>query len=290
VQLTGTNLAPDWEIALPIVKFNGTAATTVTRQNAGQITATVPAGATVGNVVVVADGVPSSSTAYYWVVSSHVVTTSSPQIGGHTVEDGLMYYGASQDYTAALGFSVKAGETLATYAGRPAVAWGIENAGHSVSAQGESAGSATVTATGRVTAAGFYSSGQVVARLGTAWDDHLARSVGVDSVTVSAPTFTINALPPSGQTVSSTYLSQTYRDVTATVAHTLPFNDGVAWTTSSGDLVAANQSTESARITTAQGAVAATRTFTATSMTASSKTAAGTVTVTDNGQLLLGVQ
>jgi hypothetical protein len=291
IEITGTNLAPGWEIALPVVYFNGTAATTVTRQSAGAITATVPAGATVGNIVVKADGVSSTSTANYWVVTSRSVTTTSPQIHGNTVANGLVYYSGTLDYTATLDFAVKSGESLATYTGRPAVAWTVSGASHTIASQGDATPDGdTVTSVGRLTAASGYSSGIAVATLGTATANFLARSVGVDSISLGDSLFTINALPPSGQSVSATYLSSTFRDTTATVNHTLPFNEGVSWSTSDGQLAAINQTTGAARITTTQGAVAASRTFTATSITNGSRTAVGNVTVTDFGQLLLGVQ
>ncbi len=291
VQITGTNLAPDWEIALPVVKFNGTAATTVTRQNSGDITATIPMGATVGNIVVKADGVESVSTANYWVVTSQTVSATSPDIGGHAVTNGLVYYGATLDYTGTFVFALASGQTLATYAGRPPIVWTVSGAGHTIATLGSDAvGGTTITSTGRLIAASGYSSGSAVATIGTATANFLARSVGVDSVAVVSNSFTINALPPVGQSVSATYLAATFRDVTATVTHTLPFNDGVSWSTSHGELAATNQTSSSARITTTQGAVAASRTFTATSITDGSRTAVGNVTVTDLGQLLLGVQ
>ncbi|MBM3270047.1 MAG: hypothetical protein FJZ01_20630 [Candidatus Sericytochromatia bacterium] len=297
VQLTGTDLAPDWEIALPKVYFNGTAAVTVTRQNSGTITATVPTGATTGNIMVKADGVESVSTARYWVVSSQAVTTTSPAINANAVANGLVYYGGTLDYTATLTFALKSGETLATYTGRPAVAWTVSGASHTIATQGDTAGTDTVTSVGRLTAAGGYSSGLAVATLGTATANHLARSVGVDSVSVSPSSFTINALPPVGQSVHSSYLAGTTRAVTATVTHTLPFSEGVSWTTSHSELVAANQTISSATITTTQGAVAASRTFTATSITdaaaintGTAKASTGNVTITDLGLLLLGVQ
>ncbi len=294
--LTGTDLAPDWEIALPIVKFNGTAATSVTRVNSGSLIVAVPTGATTGNVVVVADGVTSTSTANYWVVSSQDVTAANVTINGHTTGNdgllpGMVYYGATLDYTATLDFAMKSGETLATYAGRPAVVWTVSGASHAIASQGDSTPDGdTVASIGRLTAASGFSTGLAVATLGTVTDNLLARSVGVDSVSLSNSAFTLNALPPVGQSVSATYLSATFRDITATVNSTLPFNDGVAWSTSHSELVATNQTTGAARITTTQGAVAASRTFTATSITDGSRSLTGNVTVTDFGQLLMGVQ
>src|SRR6266480_2347650 len=63
------------------VKFNGTSATTITSWGASSITATVPSGATSGNVVVTAAGGVASAGVTFTVTAAPIITSLTPNAG-----------------------------------------------------------------------------------------------------------------------------------------------------------------------------------------------------------------
>src|SRR5258708_6228661 len=76
--MTGTNFGTTQGTST--VKFNGTAATTIGSWTATSIVATVPTGATTGNVVVHASGVDSNGSSFT-VVAAPNITSLSPTTG-----------------------------------------------------------------------------------------------------------------------------------------------------------------------------------------------------------------
>src|SRR5437667_10944819 len=63
------------------VKFNGTSATTITSWGASSITATVPSGATSGNVVVTAAGGVASAGVTFTVLRAAITISLTPNTG-----------------------------------------------------------------------------------------------------------------------------------------------------------------------------------------------------------------
>ncbi|MBM3270048.1 MAG: hypothetical protein FJZ01_20635 [Candidatus Sericytochromatia bacterium] len=326
VTLTGTNFRKAWAAA-PKVWFNATVTNgvpsgveaTPTTSSDTSIAVVVPTGATTGNIVVEADNVPSASTANYYVLSSLAITAASVTINGHTTGSdglvaGMVYYGDTLDFTAVGTFAMKSGEDLTTtWINPPAPTWASANANNTISTNsGPTIGSATTTTVGRMQAAGTNQTGNITATIGSVTSNAiLAQPVGVDSVTVSPTSATINARPPTGTALDGNNgaISQA---VTATVNSTLPFNDGVTWSTvGNSDLTITSadigtdpaipaSTTTSATVTTkrtASGAAAdssGNAKLRATSITATaksvSKTADTTLTITDYGNLVLGIQ
>src|SRR5260221_8915456 len=78
VTITGTNFGTTQGTSS--VTFNGTTATTITSWGATSIVATVPTGATTGNVVVTVSGVESNGKTFT-VVSAPSITSLSPTSG-----------------------------------------------------------------------------------------------------------------------------------------------------------------------------------------------------------------
>src|SRR6266481_502112 len=80
------------------VKFNGVSATTITSWGASSITATVPSGATTGNVVVTAAGGVASSGATFAVTAAPSITSLTPNTGavGSSIVIAGSNFGPSQ--------------------------------------------------------------------------------------------------------------------------------------------------------------------------------------------------
>ena len=95
VTITGTNFGSTQGTST--VTFNGTTATTITSWSATSIVATVPTGATTGNVVVNASGVNSNGVSFT-VVASPSITSLSPTSGavGASVTITGTNFGATQ--------------------------------------------------------------------------------------------------------------------------------------------------------------------------------------------------
>ncbi len=96
VVIAGSNFGPS--IGNGNVKFNGTSATSIPNWSATSITATVPSGATTGNVVVTAAGGVASAGSNFTVVPAPVITDLSPTTGavGAEVSIAGANFGATQ--------------------------------------------------------------------------------------------------------------------------------------------------------------------------------------------------
>ena len=132
VSITGTNFGSTQGSST--VSFNGTPATTIGNWNPTQITATVPAGATTGNVVVTVNGVPSNGL-NFTVVAGTSLNTSRYQHSATLLNNGKIliaggvtcpsasscsYLSSAEVYDPATGTSVNTG-SMATPRAAPAV-------------------------------------------------------------------------------------------------------------------------------------------------------------------------
>jgi RHS repeat-associated protein len=111
VTITGTNFGTTQDT----VKFNGTTATTITSWGATSIVATVPTGATTGNVVVTVSGVASNGKTFT-VVSAPSITSLSPTSGaiGASVTITGTSFGATQG-TSTLAFNGTMATTITSW-------------------------------------------------------------------------------------------------------------------------------------------------------------------------------
>ena len=293
ITLTGTNFKNAWG-ATPTVYFNGTAATPTSASNTS-ITVAVPSGATTGNITVKADNVTSVSTANYYVLSGIALTAANVTINGHTTGSdglvaGMVYYGGTLDFTAVGTFVLKSGETLtSSWTNPPAPSWSSANANNTiVTNSGPTIASTTTTTVGRMTAAANNQTGDITAIIGPVTSNAiLAQAVGVDSVTLNAASLTLNAMPPTGV---SNGRHTTASTVTATVNSTLPFNDGVTWSDGGSGISRAAETTAQTTVATAAGTAAGSSTLSATSITTPAKDVTINITITDFGDLVLGIQ
>lgn len=289
ITINGTNLKNAWG-ANPTVTFNGTAVASMSAVTNTSLKVSVPTGATVGNVVVKADGVSSSSTANFYVVSDLDLSVTTPQINGNTVSEGMVYYGETLDFTAVTTFAFENGKEIADYPAPPYPTFNVASP-HSFGESVDFLGTTTVSSFATLTGHTAHATEDAAATLSNVTSNAIAvESVGVDSVTMAPTSPTINARPASGN-VSSDFEDEVDVTFTATVNSTLPFNEGVTWAKSDGTttLVISSSSTDSATITTSAGAAAGSGTVTATSITATAKGVTKndteTVTVTDYGNL-----
>src|SRR5207249_425113 len=76
IVIAGSNFGPS--VGNGNVKFNGTSATTIMSWGASSITATVPSGATTGNVVVTAAGGVASAGVTFTVTGAPSITSLTP--------------------------------------------------------------------------------------------------------------------------------------------------------------------------------------------------------------------
>src|SRR5438552_9330913 len=79
IVIAGSNFGPS--VGNGNVKFNGTSATTITSWGASSITATVPSGATAGNVVVTVAGGVASAGVTFTVTGAPSITSLTPNTG-----------------------------------------------------------------------------------------------------------------------------------------------------------------------------------------------------------------
>lgn len=295
ITLTGTNFKEVWA-ADPKVYFNGTLATNLLSASNTSVQVQVPVGATVGNVVVSADGANSVSTAIFFVASGVTIGVTTPQINGHTVPTGMVYYGGTLAFDSTASFTLASGETLtASYSTPPSITWAVPSQ-HSIVASGSpTVGDTTVLLQGALTAAGSNASRNVTATLGSLTSSAISvQSVGVDSVVLSPLDPTINAMPPSGQEASDSFTTSVV--MTATVNSSLPFNDGVTWNLADGttELISTGSiSTTSVTVTTPQtvsGVASGSGSVTATSNTDGTRIATISIIVTDYGSMTTTVE
>jgi RHS repeat-associated protein len=128
------------------VKFNGTSATTITSWGASSITATVPSGATTGNVVVTAAGGVASSGVTFTVTAAPSITSLTPNTGavGSSIVIAGSNFGPSQGNG-----NVKFNGTSAT----TITSWGASSITATVPS-GATTGNVVVTAAGGVASSG----------------------------------------------------------------------------------------------------------------------------------------
>ena len=127
VALSGQNLAPAWA-APPIVEFSGNAASvsaTVTSTATGGLVVLVPSGAVTGPVQVIADGVPSTSTALYWVASALALGAPAPPAWEPSPPPASLIAVCDEALTfqASPTWVLPAGTTAATFGTPPQPAW-----------------------------------------------------------------------------------------------------------------------------------------------------------------------
>src|SRR6266853_624041 len=128
------------------VKFNGVSATTITSWGASSITATVPSGATTGNVVVTAAGGVASSGVPFTVTAAPSITSLTPNTGAV----------GSSTVIAGTNFGATRGNGGVTYNGTSATtitSWGA-NSITATTPSGATTGNVVVTAAGGVASNG----------------------------------------------------------------------------------------------------------------------------------------
>ena len=144
IVIAGSNFGPSQGNGS--VSFNGTSATTITNWGASSITATVPTGATTGNVVVTAAGGVASSGVTFTVTSAPSITSLTPNTGavGSSIVIAGSNFGPSQGNG-----SVKFNGTSAT----TITSWGASSITATVPT-GATTGNVVVTAAGGVASSG----------------------------------------------------------------------------------------------------------------------------------------
>src|SRR5437870_2928396 len=128
------------------VKFNGTSATTITSWGASSITATVPSGATTGNVVVTAAGGVASAGVTFTVTGAPSITSLTPNTGA--VGSSIVIAGSNFGPSVGNG-NVKFNGTSAT----TITSWGASSITATVPS-GATTGNVVVTAAGGVASNG----------------------------------------------------------------------------------------------------------------------------------------
>lgn len=271
--LTGTNFGGT-PVAVPTVSFNGVPATGVVRNSDTQLTVVVPGNALTGNVVVKADGIESTSTSPFYVVSLLEAQLPTKQSWDNSGPSAIMVpYGGSVTFGSRLEWALKSGETVDQYGTPPSVAWTTTDAAAGI-----------LAATGKFTASASYATTAIRARVGTLASQALnVTVVGVDSVALNTSTLTLNAKPESGLPDPG---YTTNAVLTATVTTSGPVDDRVTWSSSDTSRVTVDAA---GRVETVSGAPEGAVTITAASIFDPSKKATASVTVTILGGLDLGI-
>src|SRR6266566_4804826 len=144
IVIAGSNFGPS--IGNGNVKFNGTSATTITNWGASSITATVPSGATSGNVVVTAAGGVASGGVTFTVTAAPIITSLTPNTGA--VGSSIVIAGSNFGPSIGNG-NVKFNGTSAT----TITSWGASSITATVPS-GATSGNVVVTAAGGVASSG----------------------------------------------------------------------------------------------------------------------------------------
>ena len=175
VTLTGTNFGTG---SLPVsVAFNGTP-TTITSRGTDSVTVTVPTGATTGQVVVTADGIPSVSPATYWVANGLTIGAPKADWDSSSTNSRIVLFGRTLAFTATPNFSFKSGESASNYGLSPTPTWSV------------SGRIGTISASGLFSAGTTYASGSVSARMGTVQSQALTTIA--EEVHLLVPTATLS--------------------------------------------------------------------------------------------------
>lgn len=274
ITITGTNFGSG-SVPTPTVTFNGTPATSVTRNSDTSLTVVVPTGATNGYVQVKADGVDSNSAAAFWVLSNLGITSATRDLWD-TDTARYVRYGQSRAFNVQHAWSWKSSqdEINAVYGNPPVPSWSSTNA---------TAGS--FDQNGLFTAGNTTATSSVTAQIGTLISNALeVRSVGVDSVGLDQTSLTLNALPSDGMPDAG-YVTEAR--LTATVVSSIPGDLGVTWSTSDASRATVS---DTGLVQTVKDAPEGTVIITATSKEDSNKKATASVTVTILGDLELGIE
>jgi RHS repeat-associated protein len=144
IVIAGSNFGPS--VGNGNVKYNGTSATTITSWGATSITATVPSGATTGNVVVTAAGGVASSGVTFTVTGAPSITSLTPNTGA--VGSSIVIAGSNFGPSIGNG-NVKFNGTSAT----TITSWGASSITATVPS-GATTGNVVVTAAGGVPSSG----------------------------------------------------------------------------------------------------------------------------------------
>lgn len=260
-------------VPTPVVTFNGVPSTSVIRSSDTLLMAAVPTGALTGNVVVKADGVPSTSQATFWVLSSFVIEAPRQSWDNGPINSRMVRYGNALQFTGRQTWATEDGKTPEQYGTPPTFTWVLSD---------PAAG--TLTEGGRFLAATSFATSSVKAVCDTTNSNVLeVRAVGVDSVTLDRTDLTLNALDAGGGADAGYVTSAT---IAATVHTTAPVDGGVTWSSS-----------DESRVTVANGVVRTVAdaqegkvTITATAVDDPSKKATASVTVTIMGDLELEIE
>ncbi|MBM3267723.1 MAG: hypothetical protein FJZ01_08760 [Candidatus Sericytochromatia bacterium] len=130
ITLTGVNFKPAWA-GNPVVALEGTAGSsvsaTVTAATDTAITFKVPANSAIGRVEVTADGVPSYSTALFWVAGSFAIdATRAPGDSNAATSRDLLFDDAIT-FTATNSWALRAGKQAGDYGTPPSPTWPAAN-------------------------------------------------------------------------------------------------------------------------------------------------------------------
>lgn len=261
-------------VPVPTVRFNGVAATSVTRNSETSLTVVVPANAKTGNVVVKADGVDSKSVATFWVGGDFIL--SQPVKESWDLSDVTkrqVYYGRAVQFLERHTWALNVGETVDLYAPEPSLTWTTSN---------PAAG--TLDQSGLFTAAMSSATASLTAHIGPLVSNAIeVQGVGVNSVSLDKTSLTLNAMPPTGAPDPGYVTSA---QLTATVNATGPFAGGVTWSSSDTSRV----SVSGGLVQTVANAPEGSAMITATSVDDPTKKATASVTVTSIGDLQLGIE
>lgn len=296
VTLTGDNLSPLWA-AVPTVVFHNATASTVVRNSASSITVTVPTGAETDDILVVTDGVESVSSALYWVVEEVSLYVLYPtQVRSRDVPEGMTWYGGPMVMRATADFAIDGNDIFSAIGSTPPdPVWTNGNAANVEDSRLDSqSGAKQWLAEIQFTAASSHEPGNVTASWGSADSNAiLLEPAGVDTVTISPNTSTINAMPALGSVNPAFTVEQL---LTVAIDTTLPFDEGVDWYIFASDTgpVLNDESTESVKVTTGAGAPAGYITIAAQALSSqitsgTLRTATVSVDVTDYGNIVLEV-
>jgi hypothetical protein len=263
------------------ISFNGVPASLAMVDDATLI-AEIPAGATTGPVTVVNDGVPAANNPVFWTIDKFEAAVDTPPIDGQPVLPGRAYYGAKLNYQATYNFLLSQG---ATFDPAPQPIWTIANnplAGTNTLATSSAAPRLAV-----LTAAPIYATGSVTVALGEFHSVTLpAEAIGVDTVFVNPRELEMNAAPAAGGP-SLAFQGSSAFQLSSQLLHTLPFDRGLAWTSSDETRVKVDAT---GRLTAQPDAPKGKVVITATSRTDPAKKATVSVDVTIFGNLGVGVR
>lgn len=237
VAIFGTNIGSAWPTT-PVVKFNAKPALVVTRVNDGQINATVPVGATVGPITINIDGMDASGLANFWPVDTITLAIADHTLFGQSLTGNSRFvgYGGTLNTTTVATFFLALTKTLADYPAPPTIT-------HTTTAGGTYSGSAPVltdttsTTDSVFSAASNHRSGTLTVALGFAPAQRSAESIGIDSVTISPVSQTLNVVKPAAQAALPDLPGVvTAKEFTATVNHSIaadfPTATGINWSLS----------------------------------------------------------